>query len=164
MCMTKALPREMACLVIKRLQAVAGDWGNNYQFPAKQSMLNRSINMKYKPAPGLPIFSLSRGYRHPPPLLEFFRGYFHPPVHQLRVRRYHCMFQAAKLSQDLNVTKSCFECSLWILSVMHTASNNRKTAVILMLIQVCFLLHSHKCFVTNGRNSHFFRLTHSTKL
>ena len=110
-------------------------------------------------------FSLSQGGTvTPPPLLEFFRGYFHPPVHQLRVRRYHCMFQAAKLSQDLNVTKSCFECSLWILSVMHTASNNRKTAVILMLIQVCFLLHGHKCFVTNGRNSHFFRLTYSTKL
>ena len=26
-----------------------------------------------------------------------------------------------------------------------------------MLIQVCFLLHGHKCFVTNGRNSHFFQ-------
>ena len=33
-----------------------------------------------------------------------------------------------------------------------------------MLIQVCFLLHGHICFVTNGRNSNFFRLTHSTKL
>ena len=31
-------------------------------------------------------------------------------------------------------------------------------------MQVCFLLHGHKCSVTNGRNSHFFRLTHSTKL
>ena len=34
------------------------------------------------------------------------------------------MFKAAKLSQDLSVTKSCFECSSWILSVMRTASNN----------------------------------------
>ena len=33
-----------------------------------------------------------------------------------------------------------------------------------MLIQVSFLLHGHKCFVTNGKNSHFFRLMHSTKL
>ena len=33
-----------------------------------------------------------------------------------------------------------------------------------MLIQVCSLLHGHKCFVTNGRTSHFFRLTQSTKL
>ena len=33
-----------------------------------------------------------------------------------------------------------------------------------MLIQGCFLLHGHTCFVTNRRNSHFFRLTHSTKL
>ena len=73
------------------------------------------------------------------------------------------MFKAAKLSQDLSVTKSYFECSIWILSVMHTA-NNRKKTEILMLIQVCFLLHGHKCFVTNGRNSHFFRVTHSTKL
>ena len=74
------------------------------------------------------------------------------------------MFKVAKLSQDLSVTKSCFECSIWILSVMHTTSNNQKKAVILMLIQVCFLLHRHKCFVTNGRNSHFVRLMHSTKL
>ena len=74
------------------------------------------------------------------------------------------MFKAAILSQDLSVTESCFECSFWILSVMHTASNNRKKAVILMLIQVSFLLHGHKCFVTNGKNSHFFRLMHSTKL
>ena len=36
------------------------------------------------------------------------------------------MFKGAKLSQDLSVTKSYFECSIWILSVMHTASNNRK--------------------------------------
>ena len=75
------------------------------------------------------------------------------------------MFKAAKLSQDLSVTKSCFECSIWILSVMCTASNNRKKkAVNLILMQVCFLLYEHKCFVTNGRNSHFFRLMHSTKL
>ena len=43
---------------------------------------------------------------------------------------------------------------------MHTASYNRgkkkKTVVILMLMQVCFLLHGDKCFVTNGRYSHFF--------
>ena len=74
------------------------------------------------------------------------------------------MFKAAELSQDLSVTKSCFECSIWILSVMHTTSNNQKKAVILMLIQVFSVLHEHKCFVTNGRNSHVFRLTHSTKL
>ena len=36
------------------------------------------------------------------------------------------MFKAAKLSQDLSVTKSYFECSIWILSVMHTASYNQK--------------------------------------
>ena len=74
------------------------------------------------------------------------------------------MFKGAKLSQDLSVTKSYFECSIWILSVMYTASYNRKKAVVLMLIQVCFLLHGHTCFVSNGRNSHFFRLTHSPKL
>ena len=34
------------------------------------------------------------------------------------------MFKTAKLSQDLSVTKSCFECSIWILSVIHTASYN----------------------------------------
>ena len=57
------------------------------------------------------------------------------------------MFKGAKLSRDLSVTKSCFECGIWILSVMHTASNNWKKAVILTLIQVCFLLHGHKCSV-----------------
>ena len=36
------------------------------------------------------------------------------------------MFEGAKLSHDLSVTKSYFECSVWILSVMHTASYNRK--------------------------------------
>ena len=36
------------------------------------------------------------------------------------------MFKAAKLSQDLSVTKSSFVCSIWILSVMHTASYYRK--------------------------------------
>ena len=66
------------------------------------------------------------------------------------------MFKCAILSQDFSVTRSCFECSIWILSVMHTASNNRKkNAVILILLQVCFLLHGHECFVTNGRNSLF---------
>ena len=35
------------------------------------------------------------------------------------------MFKAAKLSLDLSVTRSCFECSIWILSVIHTASNNQ---------------------------------------
>ena len=76
------------------------------------------------------------------------------------------MLKGPKLSQDLNVTISYFEHIIWILSVMRTASNNNKTkkAVILMLMHVAFLLHGHKCFVTNGRNSHFFRLTHSTKL
>ena len=33
-----------------------------------------------------------------------------------------------------------------------------------MLIQVCFLLHGHKCFVTNGRSLYFFRLKHCTKV
>ena len=36
------------------------------------------------------------------------------------------MFKAAKLSQRLSVTKSYFESSIWILSVIHTASYNRK--------------------------------------
>ena len=36
------------------------------------------------------------------------------------------MFKAAKLSQHLSVTKSYFECSIWTVSVMHTASYNRK--------------------------------------
>ena len=60
------------------------------------------------------------------------------------------MFKGAKLSQDLSVTKSYFECSIWILSVMHTASYNQKKekAVIVILMQVCFLLHGQKCFVT----------------
>ena len=51
------------------------------------------------------------------------------------------MFKAVKLPPDLSVTKSCFQYSIWILSVMHTASNNekkKKKAVILMLMQVCF--------------------------
>ena len=69
------------------------------------------------------------------------------------------MFKGAKLSQDLSVTKSYFECSIWILNIMHTTSYNQKTTttttIILTLMQVCFLLHGHKCFVTNGRNSHF---------
>ena len=34
------------------------------------------------------------------------------------------MFEAAKLSRDLSVTTSRFECSIWIL--IHTASYNRK--------------------------------------
>ena len=34
------------------------------------------------------------------------------------------MFKAAILSQDLSVTKSYFECRIWILSVMHTACYN----------------------------------------
>ena len=39
------------------------------------------------------------------------------------------------ISQDLSVTKTYFECSIWILNVMHTASNNQGgKAVILMLI------------------------------
>ena len=36
------------------------------------------------------------------------------------------MFKGAELSQHLSVAKSCFECSIWILSVMHTAYNNQK--------------------------------------
>ena len=52
------------------------------------------------------------------------------------------MFKGAKLSQDLSVTKSCFECSIWIVSVMHTTGEK---VVILMLIQNCFLLHEMFC-------------------
>ena len=60
------------------------------------------------------------------------------------------MFKGAKLSQDLSGTKSYFECSNWILSVMHTASyDQKKKAVFFMLMQVCFLLQGHKYFVTN---------------
>ena len=66
------------------------------------------------------------------------------------------MFKGAKLSQHLSVTKSYFGCSIWILNGLHTASYNWKKAVILMLIQNCFLLLRHKYFVTKGRNSHFF--------
>ena len=36
------------------------------------------------------------------------------------------MFKGAKLSLDSSVTKSHFESSIWILSVMYTASYNRK--------------------------------------
>ena len=36
------------------------------------------------------------------------------------------MFKGAKLSQGLSVTKSYFECSTQILSVMHTANNQEK--------------------------------------
>ena len=43
------------------------------------------------------------------------------------------MFKGAKFSQDLSVTKSHFECSIWILSVMHRASYN----------------------INNNKNSHF---------
>ena len=62
------------------------------------------------------------------------------------------MLKGAKLSQDLSVTKSYFECSIWFQSVMHSASYNqkrkkkkKKRAVVMMLTQVCFLLHGHKC-------------------
>ena len=82
-----------------------------------------------------------------PPRSGSSREYFHPLVSS---------------SQDLSVTKSYFECSIWILNGLHTASYNnkkkkkkKKKAVILMLMLVCFLLYGHKCFVTNGRNSHF---------
>ena len=73
------------------------------------------------------------------------------------------MFSGVKLSQDLCVTKSYFECNIWILSVIHTASFDRKKSNNFDVDAGCFLLHGHKCFVTNGRNSHFFRLTNSTK-
>ena len=36
------------------------------------------------------------------------------------------MFKGAKLSQDSSVTKSYFECSIWILNVMRTASYNQR--------------------------------------
>ena len=54
------------------------------------------------------------------------------------------MFKGTKPSQDLSVTKSFFECSIWILSVMHTASYflfflQLEKTEILMLMQVCFL-------------------------
>ena len=67
------------------------------------------------------------------------------------------MFKAAELSQDLSILSVVF-------GVLQPKENNNKKPVILMLMQVCFLLHGHKRFVTNGRKSHFFRLTHSTKL
>ena len=111
---------------------------------------------------GLPIFSLSGGYLHL--FLDFSRGYFHP---LFIIRGYHCMFKGAKRSRDLSVTKSYFECRVRILSVMQSFYNpppKKKKLVILMLMQVCNLLRGHNCFVTNARNSHFFRLTHSTKL
>ena len=69
--------------------------------------------------------------------------------------------------QDLSVTKSYCECSIWILSVMHIAFYNPpppKKKKSSDLDVDAGLLHGHKCFVTNGRNSHFFRPTHSTKL
>ena len=71
----------------------------------------------------------------------------------------------AILSQDLSVTKSCFE-YLDSTCNAHSFYQPTKKAVILMLIHVCFLLQGHKCFVTNGekKNSHFFRLTHNTTL
>ena len=73
------------------------------------------------------------------------------------------MFKAAKLSQDLSVTKSSFVCSIWILSVMHTASYYRKKSSNFD-VDTGLLSTVHECFVTNGRKSHFFRLTQSTKL
>ena len=39
-------------------------------------------------------------------------------------RGYHYMTRAANPPQDFNVTKSYFECSMWILSLMHAASYN----------------------------------------
>ena len=49
------------------------------------------------------------------------------------------MFKGAKLSQDLSVTKSYFECSIWILSVMHTAFyKTKQKAVVFMLMLVWF--------------------------
>ena len=58
----------------------------------------------------------------PSPLPRFFRRYFHPLFINFGGMGYHYMFKTAKLSQHLNVTQSYFECSIWILSVMYTAS------------------------------------------
>ena len=66
------------------------------------------------------------------------------------------MFRGAKLSQDFSETKSYFECSVWILSVMHTASNNWKKPVIFTLIQVCFLLHGHVNVLSQMEGTHTF--------
>ena len=49
------------------------------------------------------------------------------------------MFKAGKLSQDLSVTKSYFECSIWILSVMHTAPYNRKKKAIIFYVDADLL-------------------------
>ena len=73
------------------------------------------------------------------------------------------MFKGAKLSQDLSVAKSYFECSNFGFQVqctqLLTTKKKKKRAVILMLMQVAFCCIGLACFVTNGRNSHFFRLT-----
>ena len=76
------------------------------------------------------------------------------------------MFKGAKLSQDLRVIKPYFEYSIWILSVMHTqllttekkkSSNFDVNAGLLSTVWT-------KMFCQNGRNSHFLRMMHSTKL
>ena len=75
-----------------------------------------------------------KGVPSPALFISNIRGYFHPVFINL---------EGITLSQDLSVIKSHFECSIWVLSVMHTACN-RKNAVILMLVfNVCFLLHGH---------------------
>ena len=66
------------------------------------------------------------------------------------------MCKGAKLSQDLSVTKCYFECSILDSKCNAHSFLQSKKAVILMLMQVCCLLYGHKCFVPNGRNSHFF--------
>ena len=70
----------------------------------------------------------------------------------------------AKLSQDLSVTKSYIDCSIWIISVMHTASNNQQKAVIFMLIQVAFYCMDVNVLSQMEGTHTFFQLTHSTKL
>ena len=66
------------------------------------------------------------------------------------------MFKSAKLPQDWSVTQPYFECDIWILSVMRTASYNQKTLVILTLIQFCFLLHRRN-FCHKGRELTLFQ-------
>ena len=72
------------------------------------------------------------------------------------------MFKGAILSQDFSVTESYFERSIWdsksnAHSFLQPKKKKKKPEEKqLTLMQVCFQLHGHKCFVTNGRNSHFF--------
>ena len=78
---------------------------------------------------------------------QIFGGLFSPHVSELR--GYHCMFKGAKLSQGFGCNKILFlvqyldyKCNVH----SFLQSKNKQKTVILMLMQVCFLLHGHKCF------------------